>query len=96
MARFVVQPEADQDILQILRYIARDNETAAIKFYDSLRSTFSLLASQPFMGQRYQSPRSRGARFHTHGNYVIFYLPISDGVEILRVLHGARDYEKLI
>jgi plasmid stabilization system protein ParE len=50
MARFVVQPEADQDILQILRYIARDNETAAIKFYDSLRSTFSLLASQPFMG----------------------------------------------
>jgi toxin ParE1/3/4 len=25
------------------------------------------------------------------GNYLIFYRPISDGIEIVRVLHGARD-----
>ena len=29
------------------------------------------------------------------GNYVIFYQPISDGVEIVRVLHGSRDIESL-
>ena len=29
------------------------------------------------------------------GRYVIFYLPIADGVEIIRVLHGARDIETI-
>jgi toxin ParE1/3/4 len=27
------------------------------------------------------------------GRYVIFYLPIPGGVQIVRVLHGARDIE---
>ena len=25
------------------------------------------------------------------GNYVIFYRPIPDGIQLIRVLHGARD-----
>jgi toxin ParE1/3/4 len=25
------------------------------------------------------------------GNYLIFYKPLPDGIEVLRVLHGARD-----
>lgn len=25
------------------------------------------------------------------GNYLIFYRPINQGIEVLRVLHGARD-----
>ncbi|MGY4499466.1 plasmid stabilization system protein ParE [Bradyrhizobium sp. GM24.11] len=25
------------------------------------------------------------------GNYVIFYVPLSDGVEIIRVMHGRQD-----
>lgn len=32
-------------------------------------------------------------RSHPHGNYVIFYRPIGDGIEIVRVLHGARDID---
>lgn len=27
----------------------------------------------------------------TVGNYMIFYFPINDGIDIVRVLHGARD-----
>jgi toxin ParE1/3/4 len=29
------------------------------------------------------------------GNYVIFYRPMEIGVEIARVLHGARDFPPL-
>ena len=29
------------------------------------------------------------------GNYIIFYRPIEDGVEIVRVLSGARDIDAL-
>lgn len=96
MTRFVVTASAERDILQIVEYISRDNETAAARFHGSLIDTFGLLASQPLMGQRYETPRTRNVRFHTHGKYVIFYRPLTDGVRILRVIHGARDYEKLI
>jgi toxin ParE1/3/4 len=30
------------------------------------------------------------------GQYVIFYLPLAKGVEIVRVLHGARDFESIL
>jgi toxin ParE1/3/4 len=38
------------------------------------------------------APRLRGFPF---GNYVIFYRPMENGVEIVRVLHGARDLPPL-
>lgn len=30
------------------------------------------------------------------GNYLIFYRPLPDGIEILRVLHGARDIAAIL
>jgi len=30
------------------------------------------------------------------GRYVIFYVPLPKGVEIVRVLHGARDIESVL
>ena len=27
------------------------------------------------------------------GNYIIFYLPLSDGIEVVRVLHGRQDID---
>ena len=30
------------------------------------------------------------------GRYVIFYLPLPSGIEIVRVLHGARDIESVL
>ena len=30
------------------------------------------------------------------GRYVVFYLPCPDGIDIVRVLHGARDIETVL
>jgi len=30
------------------------------------------------------------------GNYLVFYLPRRDGIEVIRVIHGARDIEVLL
>jgi len=38
------------------------------------------------------SPELRGFPV---GNYLVFYRPASDGIEIIRVLHGARDIPEL-
>jgi toxin ParE1/3/4 len=36
-----------------------------------------------------------GLRCHPVGNYLIFFFPLEDGVDIVRVLHGSRDIERL-
>jgi toxin ParE1/3/4 len=51
------------------------------------------------MGRRYgfTDPEFESVRvWHVRGfrNYLIFYRPIDNGVEVVRVLHGARDIEK--
>ena len=40
--------------------------------------------------------RSDGIRRKVYGNYLIFYWVVSDAVEILHVLHGARDYAQIL
>jgi plasmid stabilization system protein ParE len=37
-----------------------------------------------------------GIRRRPWGNYLIFYRVGDDSVQILHVLHGARDYEKIL
>ena len=36
-----------------------------------------------------------GLRSLPLGNYIIFYRPIDDGIEVVRILHGARDLPPL-
>lgn len=93
MARLFRSPAAKDDLREIVRYIARDNETAARNWRRGMETTFHSLASQPFMGME-RTEFSEPLRSFVHGNYVIFYRPIPDGVEIARVIHAARDYKQ--
>lgn len=45
-------PEADQDLIRIGSYIARDNPLAAIRWVDAIEAVCDLLAAQPGIGQR--------------------------------------------
>lgn len=38
----------------------------------------------------------RGLRMFPVGNYLILYREIDDGAEILRVIHGARQWQDLL
>jgi toxin ParE1/3/4 len=89
-------PEVDQDLGTIVDHIAEDNLPAAMAWLDETEALFRLLASQPEMGQLRQTRRFKRSRRHAHGNYVIYYRPVADGVQILRVIHGARDQGKLV
>jgi len=89
-------PRVERDLNEIVSYIARDKLSAALSWLDATEALFSLLAAHPELGQLYQTKRYKHARRHAHGNYVVYFRPIRGGVEILRVLHGARDQGKLI
>ena len=99
MRRVVVLPAADHDLdEQALYYLERAAPKTATRWYDQAAATFEFLARQPEI--RAETPRQalRGIRswpvsgFERHD---VFYRPIEEGIEVVRVLHGARDLENI-
>lgn len=89
-------PRAQRDIEQVVRHISQDNLSAAVKWLEDTEAFFLLLAAQPHMGEMIRSRRFGNVRRHSRGSYVIYHRPITGGVEVLRILHGARDHQRLI
>ena len=67
---------------------------AADQLIDKLKETFDLMATQPLMG-RARPELAPALRSFTHGRYVIFYLPIEDGVNLVRILDGRQDLDAI-
>jgi toxin ParE1/3/4 len=92
--RYRLDRDALADLYEIHEYVARDNPPAADRLIDRLKDQFRLLARQPLMGQA-RPELAPDLRSFGVGNYVIFYRPAQDGIEVARVIHGARDVDSL-
>ncbi len=95
MARVLRTPQADTDLFQIWDFIADDNLLAADQLIRKIDETFELLATNRSMGSKQDQYRP-GLRCFPVGNYLIFYRSIDDGIEVFRVLHGARQLDDLL
>ena len=97
MSRYSIAPAARQDIEDIHRYIAKDNRRAARGVVDKLYDTFAVVALQPEMGttrsELGEDLLTFTATCAAH-SYVIFYRTQLPEIEIVRVIHGARDYAR--
>jgi toxin ParE1/3/4 len=78
-----------------LEFIAADDEHCADEFVAIIDEKFRVLAERPSIG-RLRNELVEGLRSFPIGRYVIFYLAIPDGIEIVRVLHGARDVDSIL
>jgi toxin ParE1/3/4 len=76
--------------VEIWAYIAEDNPAAADGLLDRFDAMVRTLAVQPHLGKAL-AELAPDLRFMPIGAYLIFYRPIEDGVEIVRILHSARD-----
>ncbi|NQU19988.1 MAG: type II toxin-antitoxin system RelE/ParE family toxin [Candidatus Nealsonbacteria bacterium] len=96
MPRVLWTQLAESDLDGIHFYIGTTNhsQAAADRWIDSVRERSRIYAGQPEMGEL-RSKFGPGVRVFSFGNYVVFYRAIADGIEILRVLHGRRDYPTL-
>jgi toxin ParE1/3/4 len=90
----VQRPQAITDLAEIWDYIADDSEGSADSFIDLLDRKIRALARRPGIG-RAREELAEGLRSFPVGRYIIFYRAISKGIEIVRILHGARDLETL-
>lgn len=99
--RVVQRPSVREDLLEHYVFIGRDNPGAAERFLQAAEETFEKLAEMPNVGRRWESPHKRlqGVRiWRVKGfeNWLIFYRPINDGIDVLHVFHGARDIATLL
>jgi plasmid stabilization system protein ParE len=88
---FRLSPEAANDIEEIWRHIADDNIEAARRVRMELLHACRHLARNPGIGHRRQDLTTRPVRFWPVYSYLIVYREGGKPLEIVRVLHGARD-----
>jgi len=95
MSRFILGARAEADLDEIWSYIAQHDLQTADRMIDRLFDRFEMLAQQPGAGDPldHLSPRLRCCPVKS---YVVFYEAEDATVRIKRVLHGARDLNKLL
>ena len=100
MPRLLVREQAWSDLEELGAFIARDNPAAAAEVVHQLRSSFEVLARMPQLGRVVRkiktSEQVRMWLSPAFRNYLIFYRELADGAEIVRVLHGARDIQRIL
>lgn len=90
--KFRKRSQADADLDAIWGYIAADNIKAADNMTNRIGAAFEMLVQNPLAGRQRSELMPRLRSFPV-GNYVIFYLPVSDGIEVVRVMSGRQDVD---
>jgi toxin ParE1/3/4 len=99
--RVVRKPRARRDLLEHLVYIGENASVEdAERFLSAAEATFEHLAKRPAIGVRrdYHKPALAGLRMWPisgFDKYLVFYRPTEQGIDVIRVLHGARDLKRL-
>jgi toxin ParE1/3/4 len=85
---------AREDLLEIWEWIASENPTAADRVYDLIEARCHSLRDHPQLG-RERPEIGEGARSLVIERWVAFYRVVENGVQVVRIVDGARDLTKL-
>ena len=93
-----IRPLARVDMEEIIDWLKSQNPPLAGDFLDELEACLSRLAEFPERGapRTWRHPMLEGVRMiplPRFTRYLVFYRCSTDGVEVIRVLHGSRDIE---
>jgi toxin ParE1/3/4 len=92
MGLYRLSKEAEQDLEDIWVYLGERNSIASDLQIAKILDRFPMLAKFPTMGVS-QERWLEGLRSFPVKPYIVFYILIPDGIEILRIIHQARDIE---
>ncbi len=95
MKRFKLSPEAAADVREIWEYIALDSIRAARRVRLQLFDACQTIASNPRIGHKREDLTPKPVLFWPVGSYLIVYRA-QPAIEIVRVLHAARDVGSLL
>ncbi len=94
-------PMARADLASCHAYIGERSLEAAVRFRLAVEATFAALARMPNTGALFEVENARliGLRctcVKRFRNHMIFYRPIDHGIEVIRILHAARDVAAIL
>jgi toxin ParE1/3/4 len=95
------RPRARQDVVGHFEYIAEANIGAADRYLGAVEKAYLRLLEMPALGVAIEHSADHLAGVRRWGvpgfdNYLIFYRQVTTGIEVVRVLHGARDLEAIL
>ncbi|MEX0717605.1 MAG: type II toxin-antitoxin system RelE/ParE family toxin [Planctomycetaceae bacterium] len=95
MRRPLYTLQSQRDLDRILRHVSRDDPAAALRLIERIRRACRRLADSPDLGIRHDEVVEE-LRIWPVRRYLVFYRPHPAGIEVLRIIHGARDWERLL
>ena len=96
MSRYIFGRCVEGDLREIRDHIARDSPDSARRMMVRFVNAFRLLAKRPELGHPREDLLSDAIRFWPVGAYLIVYLAEKTPIEILAVVHGARDVPAVV
>jgi toxin ParE1/3/4 len=100
--RIIRRDRARQDLVDHFVYLAERSLDVADGFFEDAEATLCKLADNPLMGGTYPAKNDRLAGLRCFrvsrkfAKYLIFYLPLVDGIDVVRVLHGAQAIDSIL
>lgn len=94
--RVIIVDDATADLREIGDYIAADNPRTAKRLIVELRAACLDLGQFPQKFPAIGNREGLTVRRRPHGNYAIFYMITERGVEVFRILHSARDADRIL
>jgi toxin ParE1/3/4 len=83
------------DLRDISHYIAKDDVDRAVTFVAELLDKCHAIADRPRIG-RLRPELGESVRSRAYRGYVILYRIEPERIRVLRIVHGARDIERLL
>jgi antitoxin ParD1/3/4/toxin ParE1/3/4 len=95
MNRYVLTRRAEQDLEEILEYVANESADSAQIVLRDIREALERLADMPGIGhQRKDVPDDR-YRFWLANRFIIAYFPKTKPLQIVRIVGAKRDFRAL-
>lgn len=94
MHRLQKSSQYERDAATIATYISLDSLDAALRFFDAVEETETLLAQWPLLGITiggHTDPALRRMSIKRFRNYHILYQTNNTEVLLLRIIHGSRN-----
>ena len=89
--RFLLTPEAKSDIREILLDVADNSPETAERLRAEISNAFQRLGRSPGIGHYHDELLDRRYRFWNFYSYVVCYVWQVKPIQIVAVVHGARD-----
>lgn len=96
MTRFALTPAAKADLVELYDLTEQDDPRAASRVLARLRTAMRRLARTPGLGHLREDLADEALRFWPVYSYLIVYRPETRPLQIIRVVHGARDVRRLL